>query len=172
MTTVTTTTTTAIVVFLLHLFLPFSSAILFDIPVSLDNKKLPPIEYAGGNDPAVVVAQYMLSNSIQPDQALVNSLNNRVIQELQRLASDTVGKEELFTVPFKLGTDMLEMVVYDSMPVLLLASNFCVQQIQTLDEHALTVAECCETVLLLTNDLHDQILLGMKKAAAEKKNEL
>ena len=140
-----------------------SKAVLFSIPVSLDDKQLPPLEYLGGSDVADIVARFMVDNKISPEQSTVVALNNRLSQELHSRAKATVGKEELFRVPFTLGAETFELPIYEKMPVLLLASDFCVQRVKILDEYEVTVAECCDTVLKLTDELHDQLLSASKR---------
>ena len=135
------------------------SSVLFSLPVSLDDKQLPPLEYLGGSDVADIVAKFMVDNDISPDQTTVVALNNRLTQELHSRATSTAGKEELFRVPFQLGAEtFLELPIFEKMSVLLLASDFCVSHVEILDEYEVTVAECCDTVLKLTNELHDQLL--------------
>ena len=140
-----------------------SKAALFSIPVSLDDKQLPPLEYLGGSDVADIVARFMVDNKISPEQSTVVALNNRLSQELHSRAKAIVGKEELFRVPFTLGAETFELPIYEKMPVLLLASDFCVQRVKILDEYEVTVAECCDTVLKLTDELHDQLVSASKK---------
>ena len=146
------------------LLLPMGQSVLFEIPVALDNRQLPPLSYDGGRDPAIVVANYMQANNIKPEQALVNALNNRLIRELKTRSTAVEGKAELFRVPFKLQDQMLELPIFSNMSVLLLASHFCVENIKILDVEGISVAQCCETVIKLTDDLHDNILSTMKAA--------
>jgi hypothetical protein len=143
--------------------LTHSEAILFELPLTLDGIELDnKIQYRGGEDVAVVVAKFLKSNAITPNQEMVNALNNRLIEELRARATDVDGKQELFRVPFKIKNEILEMVVYDKTPVLLLASNFCVSNVKMLDQEEISVAQCCETVIQMTDDLHNKILSSLK----------
>ena len=144
---------------LLHLLLAtVTHSVLFSIPVSLDGQELPMLSYVGGSDIAQTVASYLIKNQINTDQDMTNAINKRLISELNIRASDVEGKQELFKVPFTLGKETFELPIYEKMSVLLLASNFCVTHVSILDESGISVGQCCETVIMMTDEIHDRLL--------------